>query len=256
MSASTEHGTFLRLLQRSKCIPLLAHINTSTVFAPTDRAWAEWAEKHRPDQDHVLNFGWLGSDGLDRWLSSDALDDEEDGDAFNNQNWALRQHLLYHMLNYTLPAEGFVAGNGTNITTETTLLFPMAEEPEHTPVPPPGPPWLPRGGEGLLSGHGQRIRFAKAGSEAGEERGKVGVDWMGRDGFSIWDGKGWETGDNQTSTYKKHAGKGDKGHKGHQDTDEPDVTGVRWVRNGVVVGVEGVLEPPPSIGEYRDAMRR
>jgi hypothetical protein len=251
LSASDQHTTFIKLLQRSKCIPLLAHINTSTVFAPTDQAWAEWAEKHRPNGKDQLAHGWLSSSGLDPWISNEAGDEE--AEAFDNQNWALRQHLLYHMLNYTLTPEALLAGNGTNITTETTLLFPLAEEPEHTPLPPPGPPWLPRGGEGMLSGHGQRLRLARSGSEAGGERGRVGVDWLGQEGIAIWDGSGWKESGNGTLTGLKN--KGDKGRK-HPSGDgdnAPDVnvTGVRWVRNGVVIGVEGVLEPPPSIGESR-----
>ena len=245
LSASTQHTTFLKLLQRSKCIPLLAHINSSTVFAPTDKAWAEWADAHRPEENGVLSFGWLGDDGLDPWLTTNGV--EEDGDDFDNQNWALRQHLLYHMLNYTLPVEAFVASDGTNITTETTLLFPLAEEPEHAPIPPPGPPWLPRGGEGLLSGHGQRIRLARIGSEAGQDRGMIGVDWTGKNGVSIWNGSGWKQDGNDTLTLKKGKRKGDKGDE-HGGSDSK-VAGIRWTRNGVVVGVEGVLEPPPSIGE-------
>lgn len=244
LSASTQHTTFLTLLQRAKCIPLLAHLNSSTVFAPTDQAWREWDEKHRPKKGDAVSFGWLSDEGLDPWLASDSAGDDTN---FDNQNWALRQHLLYHMLNYTLPAEAFIAGNGTKITTETTLLFPLAEEPNHTPVPPPGPPWLPRGGEGMLSGHGQRLRLAKGGSDEGADRGMVGVDWLGKDGVSIWDGSGWKSEGNDTSAMKKHK---DKGKKGKDDEPLPEVTGLRWVKNGVVVGVEGVLEPPPSVGQY------
>jgi hypothetical protein len=105
----------------------------------------------------------------------------------------------------------------------------------------------------MLSGHGQRLRLARSGSEAGGERGRVGVDWMGQEGIAIWDGSGWKESGNGTLTGLKN--KGDKGRK-HPSGDgdgAPDVnvTGVRWVRNGVVIGVEGVLEPPPSIGESR-----
>ena len=150
----------------------------------------------------------------------------------NNQHWALRQHLLYHMLNYTLPPSAFTAGTGVrNVSTETTLLFPMVEEPEHPPIPEPGSPWLPRGGEGLLGGHGQRLRVARVGSKEGGPSGMVGVEWNGDGGVEIWDGKAWETVGNDT------------------DRDRQVVRGARWVRNGVVVGVEGVLEMPPSIGE-------
>jgi hypothetical protein len=247
LSASDQHTTFIRLLQRSKCIPLLAHINTSTVFAPTDKAWDEWVEKHRPEDDGLLVNGWLDSTGLEPWLGDVNAMKEDESEAFDNQNWALRQHLLYHMLNYTLSPESLIAGDGSNITTETTLLFPMAEEPEHTPIPPPGPPWLPRGGEGLLSGHGQRLRIARGGSDVGGETGRVGVDWTGKDGVSIWDGGGWKEDGN--SSLVDVIGKAVK-HKGDKGGTEPEVQvkGARWVRNGVIIGVNGVLEPPPSIG--------
>lgn len=247
LSSSTQHTTFLKLLQRSKCIPLLAHINSSTVFAPTDQAWTEWADTHRPEHGGMPSFGWLGSAGLDPWTSNHEVEDESED--FDNQNWALRQHLLYHMFNYTLPADAFISNDGPNITTETTLLFPMTEEPERTPLPPPGPPWLPRGGDGLLSGHGQRIRLAKAGSEAGGERGMIGVDWTGKNGVSVWDGSGWKKPGNDTLSLKLKKGrrKGDQG--GEHGGADSEVTGMRWTRNGVVVGVDGVLEPPPSIGE-------
>lgn len=227
-------------------MPLLAHINSSTVFAPTDKAWAEWSEKHRPDQSDELAHGWLSSSGLDPWIS----DVVEEGENFDNQNWALRQHLLYHMLNYTLPPDALIARNGTNITTETTLLFPLAEEPEQTPLPPPGPPWLPRGGEGLLSGHGQRLRLARGGSEQGGDRGKIGVNWLGEEGFAIWDGSGWmEKGNGTLTGYKHKEDNGTKHPDGDDDLPKVNVTGAKWVRNGVVIGVEGVLEPPPSIGK-------
>ncbi len=160
-------------------------------------------------------------DGGDEWSIRKVLD---------NQNWALRQHLLYHMLNYTLPTSALIAStHDRNITTETTLLFPIAEEPEHPPIPEPGSPWLPRGGEGMLGGHEQRLRIARAGSDCGGERGKVGIDWRGQGGVGVWDGEGWEKVGNDTGTVK----------------------GMRWVRNGVVVGVEGVLDMPPSIGECK-----
>lgn len=48
LSASKEHTILLHLLQRSKCIPMLAHIGNATLFAPTDKAWNDWADAHRP----------------------------------------------------------------------------------------------------------------------------------------------------------------------------------------------------------------
>lgn len=241
LSASNQHTTLLHLLQRSKCIPLLANIGNATLFAPTDQAWKDWAETHTP-QDSGRYHGWLGTQGLSEWeeseqevlerrydISGDMRFEEE---LMDNQNWWLRQHLLYHMLNYTLPPAAFLASQSHNVSTQTTLLFPQAIEPEHPPIPPPGPPWLPRGGEGMLGGHGQRLRLATRGSGEGGDTGKVGVDFTGEGGAVVWDGSGW----GNTTSLKKN---------------ETLVTGIRWARNGAVVGIEGVLEPPRSIGESR-----
>ncbi|KAK4683657.1 hypothetical protein P7C73_g6577, partial [Tremellales sp. Uapishka_1] len=205
LSSSSQHTIFLHLLQRSKSIPMLAHMSAATVFAPTDRAWENWAEKHRPGEgeDDVFAHGWLGKDGL------------EATDFTDNQNWALRQHLLYHMLNYTLSPSRF-GSNHSKVSTETTLLFPLLQEPKLPPTPPPGPPWLPRGGEELLGGRGQRLRVGKE---------RIGADWKGDGGARIWDGSGWDKGN---GTRKQ-------------------IQGGKWTRNGAVIGIEDVLEPPPDI---------
>lgn len=168
----------------------------------------------------------------------DGEEEEEDVGLLDNQNWALRQHLLYHMLNYTLPPSAFIADHSSNITIETSLLFPLSAEPELPPTPPPGPPWLPRGGEGLLGGHGQRLRLGKGGSEQGGERGRAGVDHVGEGGVDIWDGSGWPKAPKNGSL---------TGFMGSRK--EKKMDGARWTRNGVVVGLQGVLEPPPSIGK-------
>jgi solute carrier family 25 carnitine/acylcarnitine transporter 20/29 len=243
LSQSDQHTTFIRLLQRSKAIPLLAHIN-ATLFAPTDAAWEAWFGQHTPESSQELYQGWLSSSGLSEWLideedafaarlttGSDAIEERR---LLDNQNWALRQHMLYHILNYTISPSHFLADDlHSNITTETTLLFPLAEKPSLPPTPPPGPPWVPRGGEGMLGGRGQRLRLATAGSTAGGARGKVGINHQGDGGASVWDGSGWEQQGNLTAQNRR-AG---------------SVLGGRWVRNGVVVGIDGVLEPPASIGE-------
>ncbi|OXG33425.1 vacuolar membrane protein [Cryptococcus neoformans Bt120] len=243
LSSSPYHTTFLRLLQRAKCIPMLAHMENATVFAPTDQAWKEWAERNTPglsisDADHGESVnGWLGPGGLDEWfrdeeeviLSRVAVSGDEGMERriMDNQNWALRQHLLYHMFNYTLPLSSFLPSDVSNVTLQTTLLYPLKEQPPLPPVPEPGTPWLPQGGEGLLGGHGQRLRIARVGSKEGGEKGKVGVEWDGEGGVEIWDGKGWAKGNDSAN----------------------EVPGARWVRNGVVVGIDGVLDMPPSIEE-------
>jgi hypothetical protein len=182
--------------------------------------------------------------GYDEWLqdetdllverASAGIAFEDSRSQLDNQNWALRQHLLYHMLNYTLTPSDMVANAVSNVSIETTLLFPLLEPPELPPTPPPGPPWLPRGGQGLLGGHGQRIRLARAGSAEGGERGRIGVDHNGHGGIGVWDGSGWTTRGNDSEWAEAS--------KNRQ-------VGARWTRNGVVVGIDGVLEPPPSLGE-------
>lgn len=187
-------------------------------------------------------------EGLSEWQMpyDDALalrlegggDTEEETRILDNQNWALRQHLLYHMLNYTLSPASFLAQPSSlleaaaprkNITTLTTLLYPLAKEPKLPRTPEPGSPWLPRGGEGMLGGHGQRLRLARAGSEEGGERGRVGCDWHGDGGATIWDGK-WGSGNDSFVGKAEH------------------VQGAKWTSNGVVVGVDAVLDMPGSIG--------
>ena len=243
LSSSDQHTIFIRLLQRAKAIPLLAHIN-ATLFAPTDAAWEAWFAEHTPKGSHEYHNGWLSCQGSSQWLIDqedsiatrvlDGQDEVRERQRLNNQNWALRQHILYHVLNYTLPQSHIVADSDhANITIETTLLFPLAEEPELPPTPPPGPPWVPRGGEGMLAGHGQRLRLAKAGSLAGGATGTIGVDHRGEGGATVWNGAGWQTHGNQT------------GQRGK----ERKFDGVRWVRNGAVVGIDAVLQPPPSIGK-------
>ncbi|WVF65719.1 hypothetical protein IAT40_000450 [Kwoniella sp. CBS 6097] len=255
LSLSVNHTITLHLLQRAKCIPLLAHIGNATFFAPTDQAWTNWADKHRPldfesRDEQMLASGWLGSGGLEDWLKDEAVvlqarveqgaDEEDERRMMDNQNWALRQHLLYHMLNYTLSPSAFLASDASNVTIQTTLLYPLAQEPELPPTPEPGPPWLPRGGEGLLHGYGQRLRIAAVGSNEGGETGKIGADWNGEGGASVWDGKGWEAKGNHTEF--------DKGKDKDKD-DTKTVKGMRWVRNGVVVGIEDVLDMPLSVEE-------
>lgn len=243
LSQSTTHTTLLHLLQRAKCIPMLAHMSNATLFAPTDQAWIDWADANRPQsEEQPRAYGWLGTGGLDEWLTEDVTSET---DELDNQNWALRQHLLYHLLNYTLPIDAVRASNSSNITIETTLLYPIARQPPLPPVPEPGPPWLPRGGEGLLGGHGQRLRIAKAGSDEGSERGKVAIDWRGEGGVTVWDGSGWPE-KNATAL------KGGKGKDGGDKDDPPaaeEVTGMKWTRNGLLVGLDGVLDMPPSISE-------
>ena len=234
LSLSPNHSMTLHLLQRAKLIPTLNMMQNATFFAPTDRAWEQWAERHGGDDD-----SWLGAASLEQYLSSATGDSSQI--TVDNQNWALRQHLLYHLLNYTLAPEDILPSNSSlpNVTTHETLLFPYLKAPDPTPEPPSGPPWLPRGdtGKGLLGGSGQRLRLLR-GSGPDADLARVAVDWKGEGGVSFWDGSGWENRTDRISAEKK----------GHPEV-KAKVRGVRWAPNGAVVGLDDVLDPPPSIGE-------
>jgi solute carrier family 25 carnitine/acylcarnitine transporter 20/29 len=81
----------------------------------------------------------------------------------------------------------------------------------------------------MLGGHGQRLRVAKAGSTEGGKRGKIGVQWDGQAGVDVWNGRGW----------REYNGTG---------LSSLGIKGTRWTRNGVVIGLNGVLDMPLNIG--------
>lgn len=248
LSDSDQHGTFIHLLQRSKLVPMLSRLN-GTVFAPTDAAWKEWEKTHLPPKSSpdLRAEGWLGAEGLSEWLVDERVAQEHldariaqspDEEAslraeVDNQNWALRQHLLYHLLNYTLTVDDWAPSSRWNVTIETTLLFPVSREPPPSPLPQPGTPWLPGDGVGLLGKHGQRLRLALPNTEEGGERGRVGLDHTGVGGAAVWDGSGWK---NTSILFK------DKDKDSNKTA-----AGVKWASNGLVVGLESVLAPPGDI---------
>lgn len=280
LTNSKQHGIFVRLLQRTRLIPVLSHMN-GTVFAPTDQAWRDWEKKHKPDEgdqfyDHDGRYlGWLGSSGLDEYLAEpEALPMTSDPRVLDNQHFALRQHLLYHVLNYTITQEEWLGkapkkkllGLGDepvripeNITVEETLLFPQEKAPK-SPVP--GGPWVPGNGNGLLGHQGQRLRVARPGSQLGGERGLIGLNERGEEGVGVWDGSGWSTDppDHHLNGGSDNSGQGegekekdgddkDKDGGKKKDPKEKYKSGGRWGRNGGVIGLIGVLEPPPSMSD-------
>lgn len=245
LSLSPQHSMTLHLLQRAKLIPTLNMMQNATFFAPTDRAWERWAERQGGDDS-----SWLGTATLQEWTQpSDSEGESLKAELADNQNWALRQHLLYHLLNYTLAPDDILPANddgpsASNISTLETLLFPYLKAPDPTPSPPSGPPWLPPKdtGKGLLGGSGQRLRLLR-GSGPEAEVARVAVDWRGEGGVSFWDGAGWGNRTDRVTASKK----------GHRK--EAEVRGVRWAVNGAVIGVDDVLVPPPSIGMHSEAHR-
>lgn len=232
LSSSPKHSTMLHLLQRSKLIPTLNLMDGVTLFAPTDDAWKTWAK-----QDHETRY----STELAGMIQNMMTEGESSLTSVVADNILFHLHelLLYHSLNYTLPVHGSAKQShaisdgdspdrwvANNISTETTLHFPGRKHPTR---PPPGPPWAPDGGVGMLGGEGQKLRLLFDGPQR-DGPFKVGVDSHGDGGVLVW--TDWPNGNNKTTAKQKRFKSG---------------------RNGVVVAIDAVLEPPNCIGRQLEA---
>lgn len=186
LSADPDYTHLIRLLQRARLIPTLARLNGTTLFAPTN-------------------------DAIERYVSGNSLwgaglyKEDDYMKPRDNIQEKLRQELLYHMLNSTLPP--FPKPEDLSVQVHETLHYP--QKPGDTPTgdPPPSLPWIPEPG-GTLGGRPQRLRLSSR-----DKNVWVGVDAFGKGGVKVT--------------------------KGRLD-----------VANGVLVGIGGVLEPPPSLGAF------
>jgi solute carrier family 25 carnitine/acylcarnitine transporter 20/29 len=139
LSADRDYTTLLKLLQRARLIPTLNRLNGTTFFAPTNDA---------------INRYILWNTLPPLPLGGPQQDEPTWSHGFDNVNEQLRQQLLYHLLNYTLPHYPPEA-----VEVLTTLHFPRIPLEPPSKEPPPDPPWLPTPG-GSLNGEGQRLRLA------------------------------------------------------------------------------------------------
>ncbi|CCF53983.1 hypothetical protein NDA11_006613 [Ustilago hordei] len=190
LSQSPDHTILLRLLQRTRLIPTLNRLQEFddgsglTVLAPTNDAFLRKREEQIAQRKQALD---LFHDSPTFWeYLVDGREDVQpphiDADkttcvwhngvcvAVSNVNAVARQHLLYHLLNYTLP---FALSDDTGSHSvkrplpevgqpqmHTTLHFPsrrMLTEPTY-PGRVPVPDQEDHGG--LLGHHGQRMRIA------------------------------------------------------------------------------------------------
>lgn len=163
-----ELSTFVRLLQRTRLIPSLSRMQEldveghgMTLFAPTNAAFEEASK----------SMEWLG------FLFNDtALPD--------NVHAKLRQHLWYHILNYSLPLD-----HAGTVQLQETMYRPSRRR-LHEPTRPGTVPQKPKqpphpGAEdegGLLSGQGQlvRVTFGANGTVT-----QVGTDNHGKGGAKV-----------------------------------------------------------------------
>ncbi|KAG8762873.1 hypothetical protein FRC11_007417 [Ceratobasidium sp. 423] len=161
LSADEDYTLLLKALQRARLVPTLNRINGSTLFAPTNAAIERYAKSH-PDSI------WAS-------LVSESTPTNPHND--------LRQHVFYHLLNYTATpttSDDLPAAPATY--THRTLHFPQAPEdgsgpPSHEP--PDLPPWMPVPG-GLLAGEPQRVRITWR-----DDAGWVAVSEQGEDGVKV-----------------------------------------------------------------------
>lgn len=156
LSADPDYTSLLTLLQQALLIPTINRLNDSTLFAPTNDA----IERHSR-----TNKLWAEALG-DTWAANNVKD---------NIQHRLRQELLYHLLNYSIP----YFPEEDDLQVHKSLLFPRRSDEPPTREPPPNPPWLPLPG-GTLGGEPQRVRLAASGGKL-----KVGTDAFGKGGSNI-----------------------------------------------------------------------
>ncbi|GJN89638.1 hypothetical protein Rhopal_002625-T1 [Rhodotorula paludigena] len=229
LSASDDHQLLLAAFQRARLIPTLNRLNGSTLFAPTDKAIRDARDRDRSGvsaggEDHIWSavVEWVDEG---RTVAEDSRDEEHD-----NLQLALRDTLLYHVLNYTLLDNPAV--NHTNSSEPVpkplpldlpvlheTLYFPSLFPYNRSfPAPPSLPgtepdrpdPDAPKDRpEGLLHGEGQRVRILRKKDDKDDEVW-IGVDWKGEGGIK---------------TAQK----------------------ARFARNGVLLPVDAVLDKPKDL---------
>ncbi|KAG0704336.1 hypothetical protein DFH29DRAFT_981461 [Suillus ampliporus] len=153
LNADEDYTSLLSLLQKAQLIPTLNKLNGSTLFAPTNDAIKRHAQTN------------------DLWRS--AL--EYPNLLKDNRQEELRQHLFYHLLNYS------VTQHPNDSTTQVldTLHFPKPSLDPPTNEPPPSPPWIPIP-EGTLGNEPQKLRLTSRDGVAW-----VGVDAFGKGGIEI-----------------------------------------------------------------------
>lgn len=222
ISASPNHTLLVRAFQRARLIPALNRLNGSTLFAPTDDAIK--AAQEAEGRGGVWSFA-LGHD-------------DDEAPQRDNMQLALRDTLLYHLLNFTLFPDPSPPSNdsSTPVTLRRAhpdLALPSLHQTLYRPylsrrtLPFPSPPAFPGelpmpddpdedDDEGLLGGEYQRVRVVRKAAK-------------GKNGADICVGGDW---------------KGDGGARGREDE-------LVWARNGAMVVLDRVLSKPVDLGELR-----
>ncbi|GAA5860537.1 hypothetical protein JCM8547_000334 [Rhodosporidiobolus lusitaniae] len=200
LSASSQHQLLLAAFQRARLVPTLNRLNGSTLLAPTDDAI-------RQEKDREQERGLSGTDEEGVW--SAVVEWVEQGQPEkalltqpDNLQLALRDTLLFHLLNYTLfPPPPTNSSDSDSAPEPLPFDVPLLQETLYFPsLFPynrsfPAPPSLPGTEpnkpdpdapkdrpEGLLHGEGQKVRVLR--KKSGDEVW-VGVDWKGEGGVKM-----------------------------------------------------------------------
>ncbi|KAK4057844.1 hypothetical protein OIO90_001063 [Microbotryomycetes sp. JL221] len=203
LSASSNHTLLLSAFQRARLIPTLNRLNGSTLWAPTNDAIEREAKNERASPLKPRIWSTLYDDD----------DDRSDRDRPDNLQLALRDTLLYHVINYTLFNEPSPPKNESSdtesertvtllseqrlpidvATLQETLYHPsLSRFNKSFPAPPslPGSPRdepdpdRPHSVEGLLRGQGQLLRVLLHSPTQEDFNVTVGLDAEGQGGAS------------------------------------------------------------------------
>ncbi|SPO20825.1 uncharacterized protein UTRI_00302 [Ustilago trichophora] len=251
LAQSPEHTILVRLLQRTRLIPTLNRLQEFddgsglTLLAPTNDAFLRKKDEQIQQRHQALG---IDSDSPTLWQY--LLDDEQTISqteslavsqciwhngvcvAAGNVNAVARQHLLYHVMNYTLP---FTLSDDTGSHSPSeplpeperpqmhaTLHFPsrrMLTEPTH-PGRVPVPDEEDHGG--LLGHHGQRMRVAVV---------------QDKD-----EGKAWFFTPLKAKRKLLYFGTDERGRGGARSLNED------WrSKSGVIHSIDSVIDLPPSL---------
>lgn len=233
LSASPQHSLLLSAFQRARLIPTLNRLNGSTFFAPTNDAIRAERDREKErgviDEDAIWSFA-ARTDGDADEGEAGGYDDLRKPPVHDNLQLALRDTLLFHLLNYTLfPAPSNSSTNSSfssplplnSPTLQETLYYPSLSSlnssfpaPPTLPGTPPDDPGAPSSEEGLLRGEGQRVRIVRKDAAIKGEKGIwVGGDWKGAGGARVVEGS------------------------------------LQFAKNGAMLSLEGVLQKPVDLGE-------
>lgn len=242
LTSSHQHKIFVRLLQRARLFPVLIRLiqygdnRGVTLLAPTDDAIQR-------------DESYLWTTYLKLTCSTSESHNDGSTEQLDNVEEQLRQHLLYHIVNYTLPYETVSNISSSDeskaVAKKAVRALPLAMPHMHTSLHHPSRQFLekptrpgpisqpPEGSrhpgaedQGGLLGEGQKFRVLWKWQFAGghtPNSGALRLENFGPRRGSLWFGVD-SNGDGGCSSLEEH-----------------------WTQRGLVVFLNGILELPPTL---------